>query len=71
MKDFFTLCRVNYHLKDIKHEKNSFKGKCLNSFASIASHLWNTSPCNARIAGNVNTFRGVTDKLNLVPFIYC
>ena len=27
MKDFFTLCRVNYHLRDIKHEKNSFKGK--------------------------------------------
>ena len=29
-----------------------------------------TSPCNARIAGDMNTFRNKIDKLNLVPFIY-
>ena len=52
--------------------KNSFISKWrLNSFASIASHLWNTLPCTARIAGNVNTFRNIIDRLNLVPFIYC
>ena len=50
---------------------NFFNSKWhLNSFASIASHLWNTLPSNARIAGNVNTFRSIIDKFNLVPFIY-
>ena len=29
-----------------------------------------TSPCNARIAGDMNTLRNIIDKLNLVPFIY-
>ena len=58
-------------LETLSMRKNSFQSKCLNSFTSIASHLWNTLPCNARIAGNVNTFRVVIDKLNLVPFIYC
>ena len=64
---------VNYNLRGsgTKLEKNSFYSKWhLNSFVSIASHIWNTLPCNAIISGDVNTFRSIIDKLNLEPFIY-
>ena len=71
--DFFKLRTVNYNLRGSgsKLEQSSFHSKWrLNSFASIASHLWNTLPSNVRIAGNVTTFRDMIDKLNLVSFIY-
>ena len=60
ISDFFKLKRtVNYNLRGSggKLDKSSFHIKWhLNSFASIASRIWNTLPNNVRIAGNVTTY---------------
>ena len=52
-KDFFKLRTVNYNLSDLETQTLSLSKILLiasrpyiNSFASIANHLWNTLPCN-------------------------
>lgn len=73
INDFFKFRETKYNLRGsgTKLEQYSFNSNWrLNSFMSIASHLWNNLPSSARYTNDIKTFKNIIRKIELDPFIY-